>query len=298
MRDIFGSDLDIILSDYNGHILKLADSHPYIKGVFSECLNRTGFLLPYMSAEYGYHSIRGRFMPPRMKKAVTGFGLIGLAISIDDDIADEYAGDHLKTVCNVSVSELMQNLGYGLISGSSRPRERGIITYETGRAVSSTAKYQCADASNIMDFQKNGFNLANYLYAAKKTACPIKYGLRLGMVLADGQEFLPVAEAMGERLGIVLQMIDDVIDLKEDVINYKGSVTLPMFLLRNGLSFSRIFSMMDYSIRECLLEAKKLPFSGKMEQMIAGFVRARSIARQRLFPAGSTLALHDAADGV
>jgi hypothetical protein len=294
MRDIFGSDLSIILNDYNGCIKELAGRHLYIKNVFSDCLNRTGFLLPYMSAEYGYYSIKGRFMPPGIKKAVTGFGLIGLSISIDDDIADEYAGNHLKTVYNISASELIQNLGYTLIFRNSRPRERDIIISETGRAVSSTAKYQSADALNIMNFQKNGFNLANYLYAAKKTACPIKYGLRLGMILAEGHGFLPTAETVGERLGIVLQMIDDVIDLKEDIINYKGNVTLPMFLLHNGLSFSRIFSMIDYSINECVLEARKVPFSGKLEQMIGGFVAVRSIARQKLYPADKTLVFHDA----
>jgi hypothetical protein len=282
MKQIFGKDLGIILSEYNSRIEEVASRNSHLRDVFSDCVNRTGFIFPYMSTEYGYHCIKGCFMPSHMKRIVTGFGLIGLAISVDDDIADEYAGNHLKMVRNISVSELIQNLAYQIIFSNSGLVESGMVLAEIGEAVSSTANYQCADALNILNFQKEGFDLEGYLYAAKKTVCPIKHGLRLGMALAGGQQFEGIADAVGERLGIALQLIDDIVDLEEDMKNYKGTVTLPMFLLHNNKPFEKILDIIDDSINECLVDVKKLPFSSKLEQMIGGFLKIEKAAKKRL----------------
>ncbi|MCX6814364.1 MAG: polyprenyl synthetase family protein [Candidatus Aenigmarchaeota archaeon] len=295
MKHIFGSDMNMIIEHYNGHIAELAARHIYLKNVFSECVSRTGFLLPYMSAEYGYYSIKGTFMPVKIKEMVTGFGLIGLAISIDDDIADEYADNHLKMISNISVSELIQNFAYSLIFRNLR-KESKIIMSETSKAVSATTEYQCADAANIISFQKGGFDITSYLHATKKTSCPIKYGLRLGMILAEGQEFIETTENIGERLGIVLQLIDDLLDLNDDVKNHKGNVTLPIFLMRNGQTFDKIFSMIDYSLDVCMKEAKKVPYSIKLEQMIKGFHKIKLMAKQRSDE--TTLFLKNVPDGI
>ena len=285
MKKIFGKDLQIILPEYNSCVADVATKNSHLKDVFSECVNRTGFIFPYMSAEYGYYSVKGCFMPAHIKRIVTGFGLIGLAISVDDDIADEYASNHLKMVRNISASEIIQNLAYQIVFSNSGFVESGMVLAEIGEAVSSTAHYQCADALNLLNFEKEGFCLEDYLYAAKKTVCPIRHGLRLGMALAGGQRFEGVADAIGERLGIALQLIDDIIDLEEDMKNYKGIVTLPMFLLHNNKPFDKILDIIDDSIRQCLSDAKKMPFSSKLEQMVSGFLGVEKAAKKRLLQA-------------
>ncbi|MEM5812163.1 MAG: polyprenyl synthetase family protein [Candidatus Aenigmatarchaeota archaeon] len=283
MRQLFGEDIGIIAKDYNNHIAEIAKKNPCLKGVFSECTNRTGFLLPYLSAEYGYYSVKGSFIPMQMKKIVMGFGLIGLAVSIDDDVSDEYSYDHLKMVQNVSASELIQNLAYRLIFESDAVVESKIVMSEISNALSSTAVYQCADAENIASFDNTGFDISKYLYAARKTSCPIKYGLRLGMLLGNGNDYTRTGEFIGEHLGIVLQLIDDLIDINDDIKNYKGSVTLPIFLINNGISIEIIFNMIDRSLCKCTRKAKNLPFRNKICQMIKGFYDIKNSTRTKFY---------------
>ena len=169
---LFGEDLKMILRAYNNCIEKLAQQHPYLEDVFSDCINRTGFIFPYMSVEYGYYSIKKSFLPKNLKNLVMGFGLIGLAVSVDDDIVDEYSGNHLKMVSNISVSQLIQNFAYDLIFSYHEREKSEIVMSEINRALYYVARYQYMDALNIVRFKKKGFDIMQYLQAARKTVCP------------------------------------------------------------------------------------------------------------------------------
>ncbi len=282
MKLLFGSDLNRILGHYNGVVASLSRENPFLSRTFRGCFSRTGFLFPYMSAEYGHHAVTGRLLPGSLRNPVTGFGLIGLAVSVDDDVADEFREDHYSMVAHLSASELLQNRAYELIFREAGSPESSMVMDEIARTMHNVAMYQLMDARNMEAFRKMGFDITEYLRATHKTVCPIKHGLRLGALLGGGREYLAHAERIGERLGVVLQLIDDLIDLRDDLRNYDNPVTLPMFLLDSGQPFSVVYGMIESHIREAERVARAFPSRDRLLSMAAGFRQAAELAKTRL----------------
>lgn len=282
MKDIFGEDVNIILDDYNSRISALIREHPYLEEALLGCVNRTGFLLPYMSAEYAYYSIRGSFIPRRIKGVVRSFGLVGLAVSVDDDIVDEYSGDQLKMISSVSVSELIQNMAYTDLFSFSNLREAEITLSEIRNALRFVVKYQYADSKNVTE----GFDFSSYFDATNKTVCPIRYGMRLGIRLAGDERYIPPAEELSGYLGTTLQLLDDLLDLEDDIKNYKHSVTLPMYLIEKGESLSEVFNIIGGLLDKSSEVVEVFPYSEKMASMVAGFKRVAAKVEQKVL-AGS-----------
>jgi len=272
MRNLFGKDLNIVLQDYTACISELMLGYPELRDMLEACINRTGFLFPYMSAEYGWYSIKGYFIPSELKDIVLAFGLLGLVAAVDDDTVDEFRTDHLRAIRNICVSELLQNVAYFKLFRNAEKSEAHIAVEEISNALNFLIKYQFLDALNIKNFSENDFDLHQYLKATYKTVCPIKFGLRLGLRLARAKEnYIQTAEKIAVNLGMSLQLIDDILDLKDDIRNYKKPVTYPMWLLSQNRDLNEIFSLIHKKLEESLSLSKIFPYHSKIEQVIKGF---------------------------
>jgi hypothetical protein len=285
MRDLFGNDLDMILEVYNDCIYSTVKKYPQFEDVLDDCINRTGFLLPYMFVEYGYYSVKKEFMPQRLKEMAISFGLVALAICVDDDIVDEYSDDLVKMVKMVSVSELLQNLAYSRLFESPQKKEAGIVLRGIQNMLDIVTRYQHIDATNIVNFSRTGFNLIDYLDATYKTGSPIAVGLGLGIELAQNKEIdepPSYLEGVGRCFGTVLQLLDDLLDLEEDFKNYKDIVTLPMFAEINNHSFEKVFEIIDSNLVRSVELSSNFQYEEKITQVISGFEMAKNKVTERL----------------
>lgn len=283
MKGIFGNDIGMIEGTYNGIVSGILSEFPFLESAVSDCFGRTAFLLPHMSVEYGYHAVTGCFLSPEAREKAASFGIVCLAICVDDDIVDEYAkeGDHLKLVSNSSVSEILQHKAYSNVSGLHDSYSPEIVA-ELGRCIRSVTQYQHMDSKNITGFPLSGFDREKYLEAAHKTSMPVIHGLSLGIRLAGKLEYLPLARELGMCLGQTLQLFDDLIDLPDDKVSYSYPVTLPMWLEERNEGFDEIFCMADDNLRRALEVAGRFPFPGKLCEMIDGFVSVKSSIEKKL----------------
>jgi hypothetical protein len=285
MRDLFGNGLEMILEVYNDCIIESIRKYPQFEDILNGCVNRTGFLLPYMFVEYGYYSKSREFMPRRLKELVISFGLIALAICIDDDAVDEFSDDLVKMVKAVSVSELLQNEAYSKLFERAGEKEAGIVLREIQNMLDIVTQYQHIDALNIVNFSKEGFNLIDYLEGTYKTGSPITVSLKLGMALAqdkEDEESMYYLEGIGRCFGTVLQLLDDLLDLEEDFKNYKGVVTLPMFAKINNHSFKKVFEIIDSNLVRSVELSSNFQYTEKITQVIGGFKIAKNKVMGRL----------------
>jgi hypothetical protein len=289
MRDLFGGDLELILSSYNDCIYSTIRKYPQFEDVLNGCVNRTGFLLPYMCVEYGYYSKKREFLPGGLKELAISFGLVALAICVDDDVVDEYSDDLVKMVKMVSVSELLQNLAYSRLFENSQRTEAEIVLNGIRNMVDIVTRYQHMDAVNIVNFTKNDFNLIEYLEATYKTGSPIAVGMQLGMALAQNkknEELLPHVEEVGRCFGAVLQLLDDLLDMEEDFKNYHGIVTLPMFVKTSNHPFEKIFDMIDSNLKRSMELSCNFKHDEKIMRMISGFEIAKDKVAEKLEESG------------
>jgi len=284
MKIIFGNDLEIIKEKYNGYISSLYNEHEELQDIFLESTNRTGFLLSYMSVEYGYHTITDKYLPDNMRDVITGFGLIGLAVSIDDDVADEYAYSNLKMVKNLSVSEIIQHFAYSLIWENDEKEISYIVMDKIKNALKDVGKYQTKDAQNKDIFRYSGFNLRDYLDGTFKTVCPIKYGFRLGIALSrcKSSKMIESADRLAECLGVCLQLIDDIMDLQDDIKVYSYPVTFPSYVYIKKGTVKNVLSLIDEILYQAKNVLKVFPYPEKFRKMLEGYSRVKEFIERKI----------------
>jgi len=264
---VVGPQAKQLINNYNIIIDDIVDTYPQASIINTEARARAAFIIPQYCIELGYESMIGQSIDPCLSVQCMPFSLICLSVAIADDIIDVHNTSFKRNMELGCASLAINNYAYNKLLLLSDIQIRSDLSQAISQLIDSILSI---GAEEINYRNSKIFSPENYLKITKqKTSCYTRHAFLISTRLVDKySEYHKAMIQLGNHVGTVFQLIDDLMDVDKDALDEADSITYPMFLKDNDQNMDAIYKIIAAEFDGAINVAKNLPYSSKIVQFL------------------------------